>query len=70
MTDALDSLGLPIEPIDPDPAFAARLRRQLEDALLATTPTTTGGDMTQDITYTHGAPHRDRRATLSPGRRR
>jgi uncharacterized glyoxalase superfamily protein PhnB len=52
MADVLDSLGLPIEPVDPDPAFAARLRRQLEDALLATTPTTTGGDMTQDITYT------------------
>jgi uncharacterized glyoxalase superfamily protein PhnB len=53
MTDALDALGLPIEPIDPDPSFATRLRGQLQDALLTTTPTTRpGGDMTQEITYT------------------
>ena len=54
MTDALDALGLPLEPVDPDPAFAARLRAQLQDALLTTTTptTTTGGVMTQDITYT------------------
>ena len=43
MTDALDALGLPVEPIDPDPAFAARLRRQLQDALLATTTHHDGG---------------------------
>ena len=34
MSDAFDVLGLPVEPIDPDPAFAARLRTQLQDALL------------------------------------
>ncbi len=65
MTDALDALGLPVEPIDPDPEFAARLRGQLQDALLTTTPTTTiGGDMTQEITYTQVAPGRDRRGCL------
>jgi uncharacterized glyoxalase superfamily protein PhnB len=52
MTDALDALGLPIEPIDPDPSFATRLRGQLQDALLTTTAPTTGGDMTEEITYT------------------
>ena len=59
MTDALDALGIPVEPIDPDPSFAARLRRQLQDALLTTTTPTTGGDMThtQEITYTAAPMH-------------
>jgi uncharacterized glyoxalase superfamily protein PhnB len=51
MTDALDALGLPVEPIDPDPAFAADLRRRLQDALLTTT--TTGGDMSDTYTLTN-----------------
>jgi len=42
MTDAFDVLGTPVEPIDPDPAFAARLRSQLQDALLSTN--TQGGE--------------------------
>ena len=69
MTDALDALGLPVEPIDPDPAFAARLRRQLQDALLTTT---TPGGGTHDR---HPATRADEftatdAATTSPGRRR
>jgi uncharacterized glyoxalase superfamily protein PhnB len=47
MTDALDALGIPIEPIDPDPAFAARLRGQLQDALLSTTTHRGGTDMSE-----------------------
>jgi uncharacterized glyoxalase superfamily protein PhnB len=46
MADALDALGIPNEPIDPDPTFAARLRRQLQDALLSTTIPQGGTDMT------------------------
>jgi uncharacterized glyoxalase superfamily protein PhnB len=46
MPDAFEALGLPIEPIEPDPAFAARLRRQLEDSLLSTTIPRGGTDMT------------------------
>ncbi|WP_214366674.1 VOC family protein [Pseudonocardia sp. H11422] len=40
MTDPLDALHEPIRPVDPDPAFAARLRARLERAVLdpATTP--------------------------------
>ncbi len=34
MTDPLDSLRRPVEPVDPDPAFAADLRARLERALL------------------------------------
>lgn len=33
-TDAMDVLRIPIEPVDPDPTFAARLRRELQDALM------------------------------------
>lgn len=39
-TDALDGLGLPVVPIDPDATFAADLRARLQDALLITTTTT------------------------------
>ncbi len=46
MPDAFEALGLPVEPIEPDPAFAARLRRQLEDSLLSTTIPRGGTDMT------------------------
>jgi uncharacterized glyoxalase superfamily protein PhnB len=46
MPDAFEALGLPVEPIEPDAAFAARLRRQLEDALLTTTIPRGGTDMT------------------------
>lgn len=37
MTDPLDALRHPIEPVDPDPGFAAALRAQLERALLEPT---------------------------------
>jgi uncharacterized glyoxalase superfamily protein PhnB len=47
MTDAFDALGIPIEPIDPDPTFAARLRDQLQGALLTTA--TRGGTPMTDI---------------------
>jgi uncharacterized protein len=33
MTDPLDALRAPVAPVDPDPAFAARLRARLERAL-------------------------------------
>jgi uncharacterized glyoxalase superfamily protein PhnB len=46
MTDALDALGTPVDPIDPDPEFAGRLRQQLQDALLTTTIPRGGTDMT------------------------
>jgi predicted enzyme related to lactoylglutathione lyase len=47
MTDPLDALRAPVTPIDPDPRFAARLRRALERAL--------GGDMTEVETTTSAA---------------
>lgn len=34
MTDPMEQLREPLIPIDPDPTFAARLRRELQDALL------------------------------------
>ncbi|MEU6034819.1 VOC family protein [Actinomadura sp. NPDC047616] len=34
MTDPLEALRAPIEPVDPDPAFAARLRERVRRALL------------------------------------
>ena len=34
MTDPLDALRAPVEPVDPDPAFAADLRARIERALL------------------------------------
>lgn len=33
MTDPLDVLRTPVVPVDPDPAFAARLRARFERAL-------------------------------------
>jgi uncharacterized glyoxalase superfamily protein PhnB len=47
MTDPLDALRAPVLPIEPDPAFAARLRERLRDALLDLTTETAGGDMTE-----------------------
>ncbi|HEY0485691.1 MAG TPA: VOC family protein [Mycobacteriales bacterium] len=41
MTDPLDALRTPADPVDPDPTFAAQLRERLRAALLA------GGDMTE-----------------------
>jgi predicted enzyme related to lactoylglutathione lyase len=49
MTDPLDALRVPPEPVDPDPIFAARLRDRLRDALLA------GGFMTETTSETTGA---------------
>lgn len=37
MNKVMDALRIPVDPIDPDPTFAARLRRRLQDALLETT---------------------------------
>ena len=34
MTDPLDALRLPVEPIDPDPSFTERLRAELREAVL------------------------------------
>jgi uncharacterized glyoxalase superfamily protein PhnB len=42
MTDPLEALHTPVVPVDPDPAFAARLRERLRRALLQPT----GGTMT------------------------
>ena len=33
MTDPFDALRTPVSPLDPDPAFAARLRTRIERAL-------------------------------------
>jgi uncharacterized glyoxalase superfamily protein PhnB len=54
MTDAMDALRIPVEPIDPDPAFRRRLRRQLEDALLTQggTPMTDSSTTTTTTTTT------------------
>ncbi|PRY46513.1 VOC family protein [Umezawaea tangerina] len=46
MTDPFDALHLPVRPVDPDPAFAARLRARLADAVLAPDR----GDMTSTET--------------------
>jgi predicted enzyme related to lactoylglutathione lyase len=45
MTDPLDALRTPVEPVDPDPAFASRLREQLRRAVL----NPSGGDMTETV---------------------
>ena len=34
MTDPLDALHMPVEPLDPDPSFAERLRAELREAVL------------------------------------
>jgi uncharacterized glyoxalase superfamily protein PhnB len=47
VTDPMDALRTPIVPIDPDPAFAARLRQRLQDALLERS----GGAMTDTRDY-------------------
>jgi predicted enzyme related to lactoylglutathione lyase len=41
MTDPLDALRAPVEPVDPDPHFAERLRQRLREALLTGEPMTT-----------------------------
>ncbi len=43
MTDPLDALRMPVEPVDPDPAFAERLRAELRQAVLDPL----GGTMTE-----------------------
>ena len=43
MTDPFDALRAPVTPVDPDPRFAARLRRALRDVL-------EGGEMTEAVT--------------------
>lgn len=45
MTDPLDALRLPVEPVDPDPSFAERLRAELRQAVL----NPLGGTMTETI---------------------
>jgi uncharacterized glyoxalase superfamily protein PhnB len=40
MTDPLDALRVPLEPVEPDPTFARRLRQRLRDALLMGEPVT------------------------------
>jgi uncharacterized glyoxalase superfamily protein PhnB len=58
MTDAFDTfdgLRIPVEAVDPDPAFAARLRRQIQDTLLAQHPqgdTDMATELHTDDTYT------------------
>jgi uncharacterized glyoxalase superfamily protein PhnB len=52
MPDAFEALDLPAEPIEPDPSFAARLRRRLEDALLTTTVPRGGAPMTTPEVHT------------------
>ncbi|MET1073710.1 MAG: VOC family protein [Umezawaea sp.] len=46
MTDPFDALHRPPRPVDPDPAFAARLRARLEEAVL----NQDRGDMTSTVT--------------------
>lgn len=47
MSDELDALRAPVEPVDPDPAFAARLRERLRRAVLD--PSEQGGTMTDTV---------------------
>lgn len=53
MTDPLDALRLPVEPADPDPTFAERLRAELRQAVL----NPLGDTMTETVIQT---------ATLTP----
>ncbi|HEV2780253.1 MAG TPA: VOC family protein [Actinophytocola sp.] len=48
MTDPLDALRAPVEPVDPDPAFALRLRERLRQAVL----NPEGGAMTETVAAT------------------
>jgi uncharacterized glyoxalase superfamily protein PhnB len=55
MTDPFLDLRRPVEPVDPDPAFAAALRERLRRALLQHVPTTaptepTGGTAMSELT--------------------
>ncbi|WP_067828853.1 VOC family protein [Actinomadura kijaniata] len=52
MTDPLDALRTPVEPVAPDPIFAARLRERLRRALLRPT----GGTMSAQVTATTARP--------------
>lgn len=51
MTDPLDALRLPVDPVDPDPIFAERLRAELRQAVL----NPLGGTMTETVTETPAA---------------
>ena len=57
MTDPLEALRTPLTPIDPDPAFAARLRERLRRELLRPKGADTGGTM--PTTTTRSAAPRD-----------
>lgn len=50
MTDPLDALRMPVEPVDPDPRFAAELRDRLRRAVLI------GEDMTTTTTTAEPTP--------------
>ncbi|GAY07177.1 VOC family protein [Pseudonocardia sp. N23] len=52
MSDPLDALHEPVRPVDPDPAFAARLRARLErEVLAAPRPRERGDAMTSTISH-------------------
>jgi uncharacterized glyoxalase superfamily protein PhnB len=57
--DVFEHLRDPVEPVDPDPAFAARLRARLADALSlprGVMPMTSTTDTTDDVTTTPPRP--------------
>jgi uncharacterized glyoxalase superfamily protein PhnB len=58
MTDPFDALREPVTPVDPDPEFAARLRRRVSREVFATP--TPGGIMSQQTVATRDEP------TLTP----
>jgi uncharacterized glyoxalase superfamily protein PhnB len=64
MTDPLDALRSPVEPVDPDPNFAERLRAELRQAVL----NPLGATMTETVTETAPAAEQDDAwgPTLSP----
>jgi uncharacterized glyoxalase superfamily protein PhnB len=67
VTDPLDALHLPVEPSDPDPRFAERLRAELRQAVL----NPLGGTMTETVAQTTApasasAGDEGRGPTLSP----
>jgi uncharacterized glyoxalase superfamily protein PhnB len=53
MTDPLDALRSPVEPVEPDPTFAERLRAELRQAVL----NPLGGTMTETITVPTLSPY-------------
>ncbi|HEV8557050.1 MAG TPA: VOC family protein [Actinophytocola sp.] len=68
MTDPLDALRSPVQPVDPDPAFAERLRAQLRQAVLNPlgddTMTTTETELTYPATLAPYIVVSDARAAL------